>query len=127
MISQKLNINQVEYIVRAKNKAELDKAVQFLYECNEHQMAQLEEGLNKDFDQLLQDVEEGKVILPSRVEAPEQEVQAEPATEKAVKPVAPKRSNAPKAPNVPKTPRAKTPTAQKDNKTVNLGGMGKQG
>ena len=117
MISTKLNINSVEYIVRARNKSELDKAVQFLYECNEHQMAELEEGLNKKFDQLLQDVEDGKVVLPSRVDAPEQEVQAEPAI---AKPVAPKRSNA------PKTPRAKTPTAQKkDNKTVNLGGMGK--
>jgi hypothetical protein len=119
MISQKLNINQVEYIVRAKNKAELDKAVQFLYECNEHQMAQLEEGLNKDFDQLLQDVEAGKVVLESRIEG-EEEVKAEPAIEKVVKPVAPKRSNAPKTPKAPSAPKG-------DNKTVNLGGMGKQG
>lgn len=115
MISAKHTINNVEYIVRARNKAELDKAVQFLYECSEFEMAQLEETLNKNFDQLLQDIDEGKVVLPSRVDAPEQEVKAEPAIEK---PVAPKRSNAPKAPKAPSAPK-------KDNKTVDLGKIGK--
>ena len=110
MISAKHTINNVEYIVRARNKSELDKAVQFLYECSEFEMAQLEATLNKNFDQLLQDIDEGKVVLPSRVDAPEQVVQAEPA--------APKRSNAPKAPKAPSAPK-------KDNKTVDLGKIGK--
>jgi hypothetical protein len=106
MISKKLMLNNVEYIVRARNKSELDKAVQFLYNCDEPEMAQLE----------------------SRVMAPEMEVPAEPAIEtvvtEPVKPQAPKRSNAPKAPNAPK--RSNAPKApKKDNKTVNLGGMGK--
>lgn len=111
MISTKLNINQVEYIVRAKNKAELDKAVQFLYECQEHKMAQLEEGLNKAFDQLLTDIDEGKVVL------------TEPIADEEVMPEPPKPTTPPK----PKAkPAAKKPTP-KDTKTVNLGGMGKQG
>lgn len=103
MISQKHLINNVEYIVRARNKAELDKAVQFLYECNEYEMAQLEEELNINFDKL----------LVERLGDPTEEVQAEPAIETPVeepKPVAkPKR----------------TVTPKKDNKTVDLGKIGK--
>lgn len=97
MISTRLMLNNVEYIVRAKNKAELDKAVQFLYNCDEPEMA----------------------LLESQLDAPE--VPAEPAIETRVEEPkqAPKRSNAPKAPKAP----AKRKPA--DSKTVNLGGMGK--
>lgn len=133
MISAKHIINNVEYIVRAKNKTELNKAVEFLYACNEYQMAQLEEGLNKDFDQLLQDIDEGKVVLPSRVDAPEEEVapvEQMPHLASLAGPIETNKKIETKPTNTtkpaPKTPRAKTPTAQKkDNKTVNLGGMGK--
>jgi len=97
MISKKLQLNNVEYIVRANNKQELDKAVQFLYECNEPEMAQLETPM---------------------------EVQLEIITEEEpAKPQAPKRSNAPKAPGAPK--QAPKKTVKTSNKTVNLGGMGK--
>lgn len=104
MISQKHTINNVEYIVRARTKTELDKAVKFLYDCSEYEMAQLEEELNVDLDKL----------LVSRLGEPTEEIQSEPAIEKpVVKPA-------------PKTPRAKTPTAQKkDSKTVDLGRIGK--
>ena len=109
MISTKLNINDVEYIVRAKNKAELDKAVEFLYDCHEHKMAILESKLNQELDN----------ILVSRLGEPEEPITAEPAIETL------ELRSEPKKP-APKTPRAKTPTAQrKDNKTVDLGKIGK--
>ena len=109
MISTKLNINEVEYIVRAKNKSELDKAVEFLYDCHEHKMAILESKLNQELDN----------ILVSRLGEPEEPITAEPAIETL------ELRSEPKKP-APKTPRAKTPTAQrKDNKTVDLGKIGK--
>ena len=107
MISTKLMLNNVEYIVRARNKAELDKAVQFLYNCDEPQMAELEAGLQ------------------SRLGDLEEAIEAEPAiatvVTEPVKPAAPKAPNAPKRSNAPKAPKA----PKVDNKTVNLGGMGK--
>lgn len=104
MISQKHIINEVEYIVRAKNKASLDKAVEFLYQCNEYEMAQLEEELNIDFDKL----------LVERLGDPTEEVKEEPAIETPVEEAKPKPVRK-KGPNYIK----------KDSKTVNLGGMGK--
>ena len=124
MISAKHIINNVEYIVRAKNKTELNKAVEFLYSCNEHQMALLEEGLNRDFDQLLQDVEEGKVVLPSRVDAPEEEVKAEPAMPHLASLAGPIETK-PKVETKNTKPTKPTNTPKKDNKTVDLGKIGK--
>lgn len=124
MISAKHIINNVEYIVRARNKSELDKAVQFLYECSEWEMAQLEQQLNKDFDQVLQDIDEGKLVLPSRVDAPEQEVQAEPALPKVVQSTEKQTPPLKKAPAKSKTA-GKTMAKPVDNKTVDLGKIGK--
>lgn len=109
MISTKLNINEVEYIVRAKNKAELDKAVEFLYDCHEHKMAILESKLNQELDN----------VLVSRLGEPEEPITAEPAIETPVE--------MPKPAPVKKTPVKKAPVKAKpvDNKTVDLGKIGK--
>lgn len=109
MISQKHTLNNVEYIVRARNKAELEKAVEFLYDCHEHSMAILESKLNQELDN----------ILVSQFGEPEEPITAEPAIETL------ELRSEPKKP-APKTPRAKTPSVQKkDNKTVDLGKIGK--
>ena len=130
MISTRLMLNNVEYIVRAKNKAELNKAVDFLYSCNEINMAELE--ASKDEELIIQLTNLANTLAESNqevVEEPkESKFQERLAEEKAKlaeepKPVLSKKA-APKAKPAPKqTPKRSTPP--KDTKNVNLGGMGK--
>ena len=120
MISTKLNINDVEYIVRAKNKAELDKAVEFLYDCHEHKMAILESKLSQELDN----------ILVSRLGEPDEPITAEPAIETPVEMPKISVSTDKQTPPLKKAP-AKSKTAGQtsakrvDNKTVDLGKIGK--
>lgn len=120
MISTKLNINNVEYIVRAKNKSELDKAVEFLYDCHEHKMAVLESKLSQELDN----------VLVSRLGEPEEPIAAEPAIETPVELPKIVQSTEKQTPPLKKSP-AKSKNAGKtmakpvDNKSVDLGKIGK--
>lgn len=126
MISRKLTIDSVEYIVRAKTLAQLDQACQQLENCKE--VEGLEEELNREFDQLLSRIEDGELIIPSQ---PAIEITAEIKSEsKFQERLAEEKAKLTKKPSTPKPkPAPKTPTKRQptDNKTVNLGGMGKQG
>ena len=129
MISQKHTINNVEYIVRARTKTELDKAVKFLYDCNEYEMAQLEEELNVALDKLLverlgepQDVTEERFFAGTKdakpaIETPVEMPKMSTSTEKQTPPLK-------KSPAKSKTA-GQTSAKRVDNKTVDLGRIGK--
>ena len=109
MISKKLNLNNVEYIVRARTLVQLNDAIERLYNCDP-EISRLSEELNQSLDN----------VLESRLGEPEDTITAEPAIQTL------ELRSEPKKP-APKTPRAKTPTAQKktDPSIVDLGNIGK--
>ena len=108
MISKKLNLNNVEYIVRARTLVQLNDAIERLYNCDP-EISRLSEELNQSLDN----------VLESRLGEPEDTITAEPAIETpAVKPIL----NKP----VTKKPVAKKPAAKKtDPSIVDLGNIGK--
>ena len=104
MISKKINLNDVEYIVRARTLVQLNDAIERIYNCDP-EISRLSDELNQKLDN----------VLESRLGEPESAITAEPAIEK---PVAKKPQ--------PKKPVAKKPVAKKtDPSIVDLGNIGK--
>lgn len=78
MIRTTITIDGIEYTVRANTDQEVLKAVEFLKEqqaakealpqfelTSEGEITAIELELNQSFDQLLQDIESGDVVLPT--------------------------------------------------------------
>ena len=116
MISKKINLNDVEYIVRARTLVQLNDAIERIYNCDP-EISRLSNELNQKLDNVL----ESRLSQPEETTDVSEErffagaIKSEPAIEK---PVAKKPQ--------PKKPVAKKPIAKKtDSSIVDLGNIGK--